>query len=248
MTREDYINKLETLLKKHLSKNEVEDILRDYNEYFEDGYRQSKTDLEIATKLGNPEIIAGQFIDEFKGNKSEGSSDNLGDIKEKAAKGFENIKNLSFVKQIGEKTATTFRQYEKKEEPIDDDKQKGFFSKVLSFVGRVFRGLMAIIKTLLKLAAMIITFMISVFVVVMFFGMTCALIFGSFAVFTAGLIFSDFTVFFMGIGIAGGVLMLALGILFIILAIVICKKAKKLLQAIKNKRTEKAINGGIQDV
>ena len=63
MTKESYLQALENLLKKHLSKSEIDDILRDYGEYFDDGRRQNKTDTEISAKLGDPEIIAQQFIE-----------------------------------------------------------------------------------------------------------------------------------------------------------------------------------------
>ena len=69
MNREEYIKKLETLLKRHLTKNELCEILADYNEYFQDGYRQNKNDTEIIAKLGSPEIIAKQFIDELASGK-----------------------------------------------------------------------------------------------------------------------------------------------------------------------------------
>lgn len=71
MNKETYLKQLEALLKKHLSKAEVEDILRDYGEFFEDGRRQGKTDTEIAAKLGSPELIAEQFTVEGSGGSPE---------------------------------------------------------------------------------------------------------------------------------------------------------------------------------
>lgn len=64
MNKEEYLHELEIRLKKHLSKSEVADIISDYSEYFEDGRRQNKSDTEISAKLGEPEMIARQFIEE----------------------------------------------------------------------------------------------------------------------------------------------------------------------------------------
>lgn len=64
MNKQEYLEKLAGCLKKYFSKKEVEDILRDYAEYFEEGRRQNKTDSEIAAKLGDPVIIAEQIVEE----------------------------------------------------------------------------------------------------------------------------------------------------------------------------------------
>ncbi|MBP1581320.1 MAG: DUF1700 domain-containing protein [Oscillospiraceae bacterium] len=64
MNKLEYLNQLETILKKHLSKAEVDDIIRDYAEFFEEGRRQGKNDAEISAKLGSPELIAEQIMEE----------------------------------------------------------------------------------------------------------------------------------------------------------------------------------------
>lgn len=96
MTKESYLQALENLLKKHLSKSEINDILRDYGEYFDDGRRQNKTDTEISAKLGDPEIIAQQFIEELgadnKESKTEKIDQVLHSVKEGTEKAFTTLK------------------------------------------------------------------------------------------------------------------------------------------------------------
>lgn len=70
MSREDYLFRLEMLLHKKLSKAEAQDILRDYREFFEDGGRQGMTDVEIILKLGSPDLVAEQVLQEFEGDDS----------------------------------------------------------------------------------------------------------------------------------------------------------------------------------
>ena len=64
MNKQEYLERLQACLKHKLSKEEIEDIMRDYAEYFEEGRRQSKQDSEIAAKLGDPELVVEQLIEE----------------------------------------------------------------------------------------------------------------------------------------------------------------------------------------
>ena len=64
MNKQEYLERLEACLKHKLSRDEIEDIMRDYAEYFEEGRRQSKQDSEISAKLGDPELVAQQLIEE----------------------------------------------------------------------------------------------------------------------------------------------------------------------------------------
>lgn len=65
MNKLEYLEKLEACLRKRrLSKLEIDDIIRDYAEYFEEGRRQSKPDQEIAAKLGDPSLVADQIMEE----------------------------------------------------------------------------------------------------------------------------------------------------------------------------------------
>ena len=92
MNKETYLRQLEALLKGHLSGAEVADILRDYNEFFEDGRKQGKPDEEIAAKLGSPELIAEQFTEEADG---QGHPDNAaGPATPRPAEAFEKTASL----------------------------------------------------------------------------------------------------------------------------------------------------------
>ena len=72
MSRYEYLKTLENHLKLSLSKNEINDILRDYGEYFTEGENQGKSEWEIIAKLGDPKEVAQQIISEsHKGNEKE---------------------------------------------------------------------------------------------------------------------------------------------------------------------------------
>lgn len=60
MSRRDFLNILAQSIT-HLSKEEQDEILYDYEEHFRIGLEQGKTEDEIAESLGNPYIIANQF-------------------------------------------------------------------------------------------------------------------------------------------------------------------------------------------
>lgn len=110
VSRDEYLKELESLLKKYLSQSEIEDILRDYREYFEDGRRQNKTDLEISAKLGSPEIIARQFLEESVGLREADV-----DIKREALGKFKSIrdkllKGLSKTKEVLFKVGSAFKR------------------------------------------------------------------------------------------------------------------------------------------
>lgn len=65
MNKLEYLNQLETILKKqHMDKADIDDIIRDYAEFFEEGRRQGSSDAEICAKLGSPELIAQQILEE----------------------------------------------------------------------------------------------------------------------------------------------------------------------------------------
>ncbi len=65
MNKLDYLNQLENILKKHhMSKADIDDIIRDYAEFFEEGRRQGQSDGEICAKLGSPELVAQQILEE----------------------------------------------------------------------------------------------------------------------------------------------------------------------------------------
>lgn len=61
MNRVDFLNSLNSQLSR-LSQAERTDILYDYEEHFAIGLEQGKTEEEIARSLGDPRLIARQFI------------------------------------------------------------------------------------------------------------------------------------------------------------------------------------------
>ncbi len=247
MTREEYINKLEMLLKKHLAKNEVDDIIRDYNEYFEDGYRQSKTDLEISAKLGNPEIIAKQFIDEFQGEKS--SSDTeveiYENIKNKTSKGLERIKNSSFTK--ASKNLLILHQ------PKESLKQgtsssvalkqgvSSFSSRLLNFITKLFRFVWHLAKATFKLVLILFILFVAFWAILALGTVATALFASSVPILSAGLILSELSINILFVGIFGAITVISLALLFAILVFTSIKYCGKFIISFKRKPIE---NGG----
>ena len=64
MNKLEYLRTLENTLQTRLPRQEVNDIIRDYAEYFAEGARQGKTDDEIAANLGDPIEVARQVLAE----------------------------------------------------------------------------------------------------------------------------------------------------------------------------------------
>lgn len=60
MTKNEYIKRLKEKLI-HLPLDQVDDILYDYEEHFQIGIENGKTEDEIAIELGKPEMIAAQY-------------------------------------------------------------------------------------------------------------------------------------------------------------------------------------------
>ena len=105
MNKQEYLEKLESCLKHKLSREEIEDIMRDYAEYFEEGRRQSKSDSEISAKLGTPELVAQQLIEENQEQKSDYA----------AAHGQDKKKPWDSAKGYWEVVKTTFHEWDKGE-------------------------------------------------------------------------------------------------------------------------------------
>lgn len=68
--KENYLNELEKALKeKSISKKEISEILRDYDEMYEEAKGSGYKDEEIYNRLGNPTDIAsdigGSFVDDI---------------------------------------------------------------------------------------------------------------------------------------------------------------------------------------
>ena len=143
MTKESYLQALENLLKKHLSKSEINDILRDYGEYFDDGRRQNKTDTEISAKLGDPEIIAQQFIEELgadnKESKTEMIDQMLHSVKEGTEKAFTTLKKetTKTFQHASDKMASVRQAESQKSSSIKSDIKQGT-STIFSLIKSIF--------------------------------------------------------------------------------------------------------------
>lgn len=68
MKRIEYLQVLEKKLKYKLPKREINEIIRDYAEYFVEGERQAKTEEQLSSELGAPEIIAKQLVGDHMQN------------------------------------------------------------------------------------------------------------------------------------------------------------------------------------
>lgn len=69
MNKREFLEILKDYLSKHFSENEVNDILRDYEEYFVDGEIEGKSDIEIISSLGSPKSIVRDLVGEMKESK-----------------------------------------------------------------------------------------------------------------------------------------------------------------------------------
>ena len=152
MTKESYLQALESLLKKHMSKSEIDDILRDYEEYFNDGRRQNKTDTEISAKLGDPEIIAQQFIEEYGSNtKTEKLDQTLHNLKEGTEKTFATLKKgtektFATLKKGTEKTFRSASDKMASTDILDTAKQSA--SHISENVKKGTNGIVSMIKSI----------------------------------------------------------------------------------------------------
>ncbi|MCC0663800.1 HAAS signaling domain-containing protein [Clostridioides sp. ZZV15-6597] len=62
LNKTEFLEILKDYLRKDFSESEVNDILRDYEEYFVDGIIEGKSDMEIISSLGSPKSIARELI------------------------------------------------------------------------------------------------------------------------------------------------------------------------------------------
>lgn len=105
MTKNDFLDILRDYLKGSFSDLEINDILRDYEEFFLNGELQGKSDEEIIKSLGSPKSIANELIEEIKGQRKTASNTNS-ELKEKFSKDVKNLwKNVNRQgKKVGNKT------------------------------------------------------------------------------------------------------------------------------------------------
>lgn len=128
MNKQEYLERLEACLKHKLSREEIEDIMRDYAEYFEEGRRQSKQDIEIAAKLGDPELVAQQLIEESKEQGGEHFSARTGEKRspwEAARETFKDLETrfLEWDRGRPEKEGGTAQEEEPEQPPRQPEEQ-----------------------------------------------------------------------------------------------------------------------------
>lgn len=61
MKKKDFLKELKSNLKK-LEKKEIEEIISDYNEHFDIGTSEGRSEIEISKSLGNPKKLAKQLV------------------------------------------------------------------------------------------------------------------------------------------------------------------------------------------
>lgn len=96
MSRNDFLDILRDYLTNHFSESEIEDILRDYEEFFLNGQLEGKSEDEIANSLGSPKQVANELISEvkFKGesNNNNYAKESSETIKKKAGIYYNRVK------------------------------------------------------------------------------------------------------------------------------------------------------------
>lgn len=70
MTREEFLEEIAENLHGKMTTNEITDILNDYNEYFDAGMREGKTEEEICSEWGSPARIVKTLLAEGQVNSS----------------------------------------------------------------------------------------------------------------------------------------------------------------------------------
>lgn len=66
MNKAQYIAALKGALRGRLAAGEIDDIVRDYMEFFDDGVMQGRSEEDVAEELGNPLEVARQILSEEK--------------------------------------------------------------------------------------------------------------------------------------------------------------------------------------
>lgn len=101
LNKREFLEILKDYLSNHFSDDEVNDILRDYEEYFIDGEIEGKSDIQIIESLGSPKSIVRDLVDEMNSSKINSSNkrfdkiyDNLNKIKLKFRDRYQKSKEI----------------------------------------------------------------------------------------------------------------------------------------------------------
>lgn len=104
MSKNDFLEILRDYLNGTFSELEINDILRDYEEFFLNGELQGKSEEEIIRGLGSPKSIANELIDEMKGQTTSDAKSNSNikiNIEKEIKKIFKSAKSIG--KKVGNK-------------------------------------------------------------------------------------------------------------------------------------------------
>lgn len=222
MTKEEYLKQLESNLKKFVSKDELNDILMDYGEFFEDGRRQNKSDTEISAKLGDPEIIAKQLIEEMPDDNKKRITDDMVRLKKDTADALKSAteKIGSEVGKIKDKTVSAMK------ENSENGRQQ-------DILGRIFDYSSKLLGFILKSIAVIAVIVLGVFAAMALLGIIFVLALGAvfllgvgvFAVVSSAAFISLISPLLTAAGIFASLSCISLGLLIILLFVFIVHKS-----------------------
>lgn len=128
MNRADFIDVLRDYLKQYFKASEIEEMIWDYEEYFDAGLASGKTEAEIIISLGSPKKIAKDLAEELsmKDAKSKSIDGGTADKFVNTAKLYA-LKGKSFLKN------SYFRAKEKTTEYLTED-NKGTINGIGKFL------------------------------------------------------------------------------------------------------------------
>ncbi len=222
MTKEEYLKQLEANLKKFVSKDELNDILMDYGEFFEDGRRQNKSDTEISAKLGYPEIIAKQLIEEMPEDNKKRITDDVVRLKKDTADALKSAteKLGSEVGKIKDKTVSAMKE----------NSENGRQQDVL---GRIFDYSSKLLGLILKAIAVIAVIVLGGFAALALLGIIFMLASGAvfligagvFGIVSSAAFISLISSFLTAAGIFASLACISLGLLIILLFVFIVHKS-----------------------
>ena len=119
MNRSEYIAQLTAALRGKLTFDEIEDIVRDYQEFFDEGVRQGKSEEQVAAELGNPRDVAQQILSEERETPSSGTASSEGGFRDSFTRGAEKVADSAdqFAKKANAFTRRKMEEHEQRGPP-----------------------------------------------------------------------------------------------------------------------------------
>ena len=116
MNRSEYIAQLTAALRGKLAFDEIEDIVRDYQEFFDEGVRQGKSEEQVAAELGNPRDVAQQILSEERETPSSGTASSEGGFRDSFTRGAEKVADSAdqFAKKANAFTRRKMEEHEQR--------------------------------------------------------------------------------------------------------------------------------------